>query len=1413
MAMHLPVLNGPPVTSMRPVPASLSAKKTSTTFPKTSGSSAFNASTHKQISVASGLGLLAGLWMKSNGKPPSLLKAFENELGVQAPVGFWDPAGYTLDGNAEAFTRRRETELKHGRVAMIATLGYIVPEFARFPGALSPSKGLNFTDVPNGLAAISKVPGAGWLHIFLFCGFMETAWIPYDEARGPGDRERCGPLGVPNAASAMANAEERNKKLSAELANGRLAMMAIIGMFFQDGLTGSAWGDWASYTNSPLRAFENERGVLAAGTVPAASRKKTQTSMRFFGDSPSSPRGFDPANELGVQDPVGFWDPLGFAADKDEAAFKRRRAVEIKHGRISMYATIGYIVPEYFKFPGYLSPSEGIKFEDVPNGLAALSKLPLLGGAQIIAFAGLIETTGFFQAESTTGGRGPRGEGQFSMMDSTETGEPGNYGVGFPNFIGKVDDPEARKSKLAAELANGRLAMVAIIGMFFQDGLTGSAWGDWASYTASPLRAFENELGVQEPLGFWDPAGFTSDGDMSKFRRRRSVELKHGRICMLATMGYITPEVIGKLPGSLSPSAGLQFSDIPNGLAAISKVPNIGWAQIAAYFGFCEFSGGFTDYKTGTPGDYGWKVLTSGDPAEKTRKLSAEIANGRLAMVAIIGMFFQDGLTGSAWGDWATYTASPLRAFENELGVQAPVGFWDPAGFCQNGDGAAFQRRRATEIKHGRVSMIACIGYIVPEYAKWPGFLSPSREIQFEDVPNGLQACSKVPGVGWFQILVFGAFIEKSLFVADDTRPPGDFKNAGVLGVPNGSSLTDPEEKTKKLNAELANGRLAMMAIIGMFFQDGLTGSAWGDWASYTDSPLRAFENELGVQAPVGFWDPLGYTADGNIEAFARRRQTELKHGRIAMLATMGYITPEITGKFSGFLSPSTNLKFADIPNGLAAVSKVPAAGWTQMIAYCAYCEISQDQSPGTQASKGEFGFTVLTSSDPAEKSKKLSAEIANGRLAMMAIIGMFFQDGLTGSAWGDWASYTDSPLRAFENELGVQAPVGFWDPAGLSKDGNADQFARRRETELKHGRVAMLASIGYITPEFFKFGGYLSPTSRLEFQEIPSGLAALGKVPGAGWAQIIIFCGIREITWGFEAYKKGKNPGDYGWKAITSSDPETLNRKLNAELANGRLAMMAIMGMFFQDGLTGQAWGDWSLYGDSPLRAEPVSAAAAAAAASALAAGSAKAATATVAAVAYAGKGKVGDDETSGLPFGPGPFDPAKQVGALPPLGYWDPAGFTKDEASFRQYRTAELKHGRVAMMAALGLVTAHSYHFDWIPKTAPAGWHALVECPEAGQGLAVLFFVAGYYELVLWKEDSTKAPGDFGDPAGWALTFPTVVYDSELRNKEMNNGRFAMLAVIGILTAEAARDLDPVDQINFAVQRWGQLGGFENF
>lgn len=44
---------------------------------------------------------------------------------------------------------------------------------------------------------------------------------------------------------------------------------------------------------------------------------------------------------------------------------------------------------------------------------------------------------------------------------------------------------------------------------------------------------------------------------------------------------------------------------------------------------------------------------------------------------------------------------------------------------------------------------------------------------------------------------------------------PGDFENAGFLGVPNSYIKAPADTKEKKLAAEIANGRLAMMAIIG----------------------------------------------------------------------------------------------------------------------------------------------------------------------------------------------------------------------------------------------------------------------------------------------------------------------------------------------------------------------------------------------------------------------------------------------------------------------------------------------------------------------------------------------------------------------------------------------------------------------
>jgi len=148
-----------------------------------------------------------------------------------------------------------------------------------------------------------------------------------------------------------------------------------------------------------------------------------------------------------------------------------------------------------------------------------------------------------------------------------------------------------------------------------------------------------------------------------------------------------------------------------------------------------------------------------------------------------------------------------------------------------------------------------------------------------------------------------------------------------------------------------------------------------------------------------------------------------------------------------------------------------------------------------------------------------------------------------------------------------------------------------------------------------------------------------------------------------------------------------------------------------------------------------------------------------------------------------PPPFNPSKQLGAMAPLGFFDPAGFSKvgDESGFRNLRAAELKHGRVAMMAALGFVAQQSIKFPGF-DSVPAGWQAVTTAPGT-YGFVALFLASGALELAVWTQDEKKEPGNFGDPVGLSNIFG---YGEDIRAKELNNGRFAMFAAIGILAAE---------------------------
>jgi len=164
---------------------------------------------------------------------------------------------------------------------------------------------------------------------------------------------------------------------------------------------------------------------------------------------------------------------------------------------------------------------------------------------------------------------------------------------------------------------------------------------------------------------------------------------------------------------------------------------------------------------------------------------------------------------------------------------------------------------------------------------------------------------------------------------------------------------------------------------------------------------------------------------------------------------------------------------------------------------------------------------------------------------------------------------------------------------------------------------------------------------------------------------------------------------------------------------------------------------------------------------------------------------------QTADAPPPPPPFNPTTQIGAMDPLGFFDPAGFSKvgDKDGFRNLRSAELKHGRVAMMAALGAVAQHFIKFPGF-ESVPTGLRAVVT-PPGMYGFAALFALAGVLELTLWTQDPAKEAGDFGDPLGLGM------YDNEMRAREINNGRFAMFAALGIISAELLTGKDAVQQL----------------
>jgi len=153
--------------------------------------------------------------------------------------------------------------------------------------------------------------------------------------------------------------------------------------------------------------------------------------------------------------------------------------------------------------------------------------------------------------------------------------------------------------------------------------------------------------------------------------------------------------------------------------------------------------------------------------------------------------------------------------------------------------------------------------------------------------------------------------------------------------------------------------------------------------------------------------------------------------------------------------------------------------------------------------------------------------------------------------------------------------------------------------------------------------------------------------------------------------------------------------------------------------------------------------------------------------------------------------------------IGFFDPVGLSKgkDAATIKQWRDAEIKHGRVCMLASVGLLTQELLK-NPLGIDGPAIRHLdLIDVPfpEFGEVFILLCaFIEGWTIVNKWEPRSaTKGlnrlarlrddvePGDLDwDPLGWYPSDPSE--QAIIKTKELQNGRLAMLGVAGIVAQE---------------------------